>query len=223
VIEPDAFRLLNKLKHLNLDSNELTAETIFPVFSNLANLEHLSLKDNRINSLDGLKAISLPRLQVFDLYGDEVTKLSKQSFSTLPGLVNLDLSYNEITEIEPGAFDGLLNLRVLSLFEIQLKVFYFNVFESAANKLGSPINLKCLCLDFSSIESVQWSPKTTAQVNESTSKKKENKKQEEDEAARLFARCGFRNNLDIKLRSEMPDRSFVDALATRKLIRLSFL
>jgi hypothetical protein len=63
-------------------------------------------------------------------------KNHKKNIATLPGLVNLDLGNNWIEEIEAGAFDGLLNLRVLNH-----KVFYFNVFESVANKFGSPVNL----------------------------------------------------------------------------------
>jgi hypothetical protein len=155
-----------------------------------------------------------------------IKKLSKQTFATLPGLVNLDLSNNRIVEIETGAFDGLLNLRVLNLTDNKITVlilqcFNFNLFEGAVNKLGSPINLMSLFLDTESINSVRWSTETAMLVDEGTLNVKEKKKIEEDEAARLFAKCGFRNKLEITLRSRgIPDRSFVEALAARKLLRL---
>jgi Leucine-rich repeat (LRR) protein len=54
VIEPDAFRLLNKLKYLNLGINSLTAENVFPALAHLVSLEHLSLHCNNIDSLEEL-------------------------------------------------------------------------------------------------------------------------------------------------------------------------
>jgi Leucine-rich repeat (LRR) protein len=219
VIEPNAFRLLNKLKHLILDSNKLKADNSFPAFSHLVNLEHLSLKDNRINSLDGLKAISLPCLRVFDLHDSRVTKLSKQTFATLPGLVNLDLADNKITDIEAGAFDGLANLRVLNLVANNLKDFYFDVFESAANELGSPVNLLNLRLDSESLESVRWSPEMAMLVYEGT--REEKKKQYEDETAKQFAKCGFQNKLNVRLTFlKEHDWIFLDALVHKDLVRL---
>jgi Leucine-rich repeat (LRR) protein len=223
VIEPDAFRHLNKLKHLNLFDNKLTAEKTLLAFAHLANLEHLSLRKNNIDSLEGLKSIHLPRLQDFDLRGCKVTKLSKQTFATLPGLVNLNLGYNEITEIEPGAFDGMSNLRVLNFTDNQLKVFYFNVFDKAVNKIGPPVNLAYLVLDACSIKSVRWSPEKIGLVDESMLKAKEKNLQVEDAAARLFSKCGLRSILDIDLRDKnMNDCSFVVALAARNLVRVTF-
>jgi hypothetical protein len=224
VIEPDAFRLLNKLKHLNLNINMLTAEKAIPAFAYLTHLEHLSLRNNNIDSIEGLKAIRLPFLLVLDLKNNQVTTLSKQTLATLPGLINLDLGKNAITEIEAGAFDGLINLRVLNLDDNNLEAFYFDVFESAANNLGSPINLLNLSINALSINSVRWSSEMTMDVDyQGALKAKKKKKLEADEAARLFAKCGFRNKLDVVLRSKkMPDRSFVDAIAARKLVRLSY-
>jgi Leucine-rich repeat (LRR) protein len=218
VIESDAFHFLLKLKNLNLDSNELTAETIFPAFSNLANLEHLSLQNNKINSLEGLKAIRLPRLLVLKLEYNEIRKLSKQTFATLPGLVNLGLDFNQISEIEAGAFDGLINLRVLSFVQNKLKTFYFNVFERAANKISSPVNLMDLDLVVDSLESVKWSAETAILQDGRSARDKEKKNQEEDEAARLFAKCGFRNKLEVEIFNKEIDWRYMDALAARSLI-----
>jgi Leucine-rich repeat (LRR) protein len=223
VIEPDAFRLLNKLKHLNLERNYLTAERAIPAFAHSTHLEHLSLRMNIIDSLEGLKSVRLPRIRVLDLSYNNVTKLSKQTFATLPGLMNLNLGNNMIMEVETGAFDGLANLRVLSLANNYLRVFYFNVFESAANELGPPVNLLNLSLNGLSLNSVRWSSEMTMDVDESKLNAKEKKKLELDEAARLFAKCGFRNKLVVGLGSKkMQDRSFVDSIAARKLVRLSY-
>jgi Leucine-rich repeat (LRR) protein len=203
-----------------MDRNELTADKCFPAIAHLANLEHLSLEYNKINSLEGLKGIHLPRLKVLKMYGNQVEKLSKQTFATLPGLAYLELGCNEITEIEMGAFDGMVNLRVLSFFDSKLKVFYFNVFEIGANKLGSPVNLIDLKLDADATQSVRWAPDTIELEDESMPKAKKKKQPDEDSAARLFAKCGFRNKLDVRLRRGMPDCNFLDALADR--VRLSF-
>jgi Leucine-rich repeat (LRR) protein len=220
VIESDAFHFLLKLKNLNLDRNELTTDKTFPAFANLGNLEHLSLENNRIDSLEELKALRLPRLLVLNLHDNQIAKLSKQTFVTLPALVNLNLDFNQILDIEAGAFDGLINLRVLSFVQNILKTFYFNVFERAANKLCSPVNLMDLSLYADSIESVKWSPETVMLQDGSSKNEKEKKKQEEDEAARLFAKCGFRNKLNVRfLYMELKSR-FVDAVAARGLIRL---
>jgi Leucine-rich repeat (LRR) protein len=72
MIEPDAFGLLTRLKHLNLCNNFLTAEITFPLFSYLTNLEHLSLQNNRIDSLEGLKSICLTRLRVLNFNSNRV-------------------------------------------------------------------------------------------------------------------------------------------------------
>jgi hypothetical protein len=224
VIEPNAFRLLNKLEYLNLDYNELTAEIIFPAIAHLTNLEQFFLRSNTIDSVEGLRFVRLPRLRVLNLEDSLIEKLSKQTFATLPGLVNLNLGGNGITEIEAGAFDGLLNLRVLNLDHSKLRVFYFDVFESASNKLGSPVNLMQLFFDPDSIISVRWSPEKMGLPDESMSEKEENKKLEADEAARLFAKCGFRNQLYVGLGyfKELNDSSFVNAIAAMDLVCLSY-
>jgi Leucine-rich repeat (LRR) protein len=199
MIETDAFRLLSKLTHLNLDKTFLSAEQAFPAFAYLTSLEQLSLRTNMIYSLEGLKSIYLPRLRVLNLCVGQVTKLSKQTFATLPGLCELIVSYNQIMEIEQGAFDGMVNLRSLDLHDNPLQVFFFNVFESAANKLGPPINLLDLNLDRKSLSEnlVQWSPETMEIVDESMPKAKKIDKHEMDAAVWLFAKCGFRNKLHV--------------------------
>jgi Leucine-rich repeat (LRR) protein len=73
VIEPDTFVHLSNLKHLDLYDNCLTSFPFAWLTNELANLEHLSLNSNQINSLDGLGDIgslspSRPsRLRVLDL------------------------------------------------------------------------------------------------------------------------------------------------------------
>jgi Leucine-rich repeat (LRR) protein len=149
----------------------------------------------------------------------------------MPSLVNLNLEKNYIKEIEAVAFDGLTNLRVLNLADNNFVEFYFNLFESAANNLGSPVNLMSLCLDAESINLLRWSTETAMLVDEgSMLKAKEKKKIEADEAAQLFAKCGFRNRLDVELimpenaaiYKKMSNRSFLEALAARNFVRLSF-
>jgi hypothetical protein len=217
VIEPDAFRLLKELKHLNLNSNKLTAQTAFPAFAHLARLEHLKLRCNMIDSLEGLKAVRLPCLQALDLDMNNVTKLSKQTFATLPGLAMLKLSNNRISEIETGAFDGMFNLRVLYLDDNRLKAFYFYVFESAVNEICSPVNLMTFWLD---APLVRWSPETAALANDGTTRAKN--EPEDDAAARLFAKCSFRNKLNFRFSVGYHtdfDRSFVDAIVASDLVR----
>jgi Leucine-rich repeat (LRR) protein len=223
VIEPDAFRRLNKLWKIDLENNCLIAEETFPAFAHLINLERLYLRSIKIDSLDGLQCIYLPRLRTINLHLGKVTKLSKQTFATLPGLVDLRLVFDSITEIEQSAFDGLINLRVLSLDGSTLQTFYFNVFESGADKLGSPVNLLELYLNV--IESVQWSPETKMlDVDENVPKAMEENNSDADAAVSLFTNLGFRNKLDISFgKHKLHNSSFVSALAARGLIRYRYI
>jgi Leucine-rich repeat (LRR) protein len=224
MIAPDAFCISNKLKYLNLEKNYLTAEKTFPAFARLAYLEHLSLQDNMIDSLEVLKVIYMPRLRVLYLYSNRVAKLAKQTFTNLPGLVNLDLSNNQIEEIEVGAFDGLTNLRVLRLCENKHETFHFNVFESAANKISTPVNLRFLSLNGESIKSVQWSQETMMLMGENKQKANESEMLDAHAAATLFAKCGFRNKLEIRTDSydmiEKPEWCFLNKLELGNFVRL---
>jgi hypothetical protein len=70
-----------------------------------------------------------------------------------------------------------------NFFKSKLKVFYFNVFEIAANKLGSPVNLMDLKLDANTTQSVRWAPDTIELEDESMPKVKKKKQPDEDSAA----------------------------------------
>jgi Leucine-rich repeat (LRR) protein len=146
----------------------------------------------------------------------------------LPGLVNLNLGNNPITEIEAAAFDCLINLRVLKLNYIKLRTFYFNVFESEANEIGPLVNLRYLSLNSSSIELLEWSPETAILEEENMPAAKKKKIQEADAAARLFAKCGFRNKVDIILKrcwnekNKLAESPYLNELALRDLVRLSY-
>jgi hypothetical protein len=136
----------------------------------------------------------------------------------------VDLSENQIEEIEAGAFDGLINLRVLNLDDIKLEVLHMNVFESAANKLCSPINLRFLSLNSSSIKSVQWSPETMKLAGANMRNENIKKKPDVNAAPKLFAKCGFRNKLEIRIGcydiSEKPEWCFLNELELSYMICL---
>jgi Leucine-rich repeat (LRR) protein len=131
-IEPGAFICLTKIKLINMSFNLLEQ---CPSLSELASLEKLNLRSNKIKSVDelfdGMERDAMnTKLRVLDLSENEIASLSADVFSRLASLTCLDLRDNSITAVPNGAFNGLLNLKSLDLANDGIKSIDFSIFDS---------------------------------------------------------------------------------------------
>ena len=101
---------------LNLNYKDIKA--IKPgAFKDMARLEWLlTLKDNRISSIDPYTFQGLNKLQELSLAKNKIQILKSNAFVGLHSLKYIDLRGNRITRIENGAFAGLD-----SLVEVRLR------------------------------------------------------------------------------------------------------
>ena len=82
-------------------------------------INRLSLKDLKINSLEGLSV--LPKnIHTLDLSSNQISIIKSNAFKNLTNLNTLVLTNNQISTIEPNAFEDLTNLRELYLRENQI-------------------------------------------------------------------------------------------------------
>jgi Leucine-rich repeat (LRR) protein len=131
-IEPGAFNVPSKLRHLNLTENLLEK---CPSLNELRNLESLVLYENRINSLYGLfegcEGVNM-NLRLLDLGQNALSSLPDNAFSSLPSLITLNLRINPISRIARGAFTDLVNLRVLDLSYTCFNEIVIDIFSSSS-------------------------------------------------------------------------------------------
>ncbi|XP_014354299.1 transforming growth factor beta activator LRRC32 [Latimeria chalumnae] len=140
-ITAEPLRFYISVQHLDLSSNKI--DFIHPgVFTNMTNLEFLSLANNFLDSyaqlklrfglLPNVRTLDLsgnslftgmaeyfiqeaPSLQNLSLSGNSIVKIAKDTFSGSLCLTYIDLHNNFIMEIEEGAFEVLANLSELNL------------------------------------------------------------------------------------------------------------
>jgi hypothetical protein len=208
LIEPGTFVHLQNLKHLDLSYNCLISFPFACLTNELANLEHLSLFNNEIASLDGLGDIgssltSRPsRLRELGFGCNQLpTVLPCRAFSNFPSLVKLELDNNNIEVIEAGAFEGLGNLRHLKLSFNAFKTFDFGATFFEDGKFGShglkPVNLQLLEL-YNTCPITFQAPET------------------------FKAKCCFRDPVNVHVySSQLEDRSGLDKLIERGVILIN--
>jgi Leucine-rich repeat (LRR) protein len=121
--EQNAFFGLTNLKSLTLSNNQIGNGTFATgVFSNLKNLEYLSLETNGLTTYDGLFD-GLTSLRKLELYDNPVTSLSEKSFRDLTSLRNLQFYRNQVASIGPNTFDYMPSLLYLSASNNKIENF----------------------------------------------------------------------------------------------------
>jgi Leucine-rich repeat (LRR) protein len=120
-LKGSTFSHLKKLKELYLDHNQLrkiTEESFHGLTKDevtLANLDKLSLKKNRIQSISPKAFENLISLSALNLARNKLSVLKMDTFHRLLDLEHLDLHGNRLSEIEDETFYMLKGLRFLSL------------------------------------------------------------------------------------------------------------
>jgi len=114
-------RLPSSVQRLMLDSNnvdKLSADS----FSNLSQLNTLTLMENAIAMIEVDAFRSLSELTHLDLSANKIASLSSGLFASNSQLTTLLLSRNPIRSLDAGAFRGLTQLKSLSLSFVQTTV-----------------------------------------------------------------------------------------------------
>ncbi|XP_044740186.1 leucine-rich repeats and immunoglobulin-like domains protein 1 [Chrysoperla carnea] len=143
-LESGIFDNLSNLQKLKLHSNEIT-QLPTDLLLNLFNLKEFYLSYNKLKTVADDTFKSTPFIQaatyktsdspleLIDLSGSNIEKITAKSFLHLPNLKTLDLHQNQIKDIDPKAFVELKNLQTLHL---------------SVNSFGSKINQ----IDFSNLK-----------------------------------------------------------------------
>jgi Leucine-rich repeat (LRR) protein len=141
-LNPEVFRDMFQLKHLDLSNNEL-ASIITEVFDNLPSLESLNLNKNK------LKFFSkpwIPTLKVLSLRNNEFSYLDPATFSALPELLELDLDNNQLTSIDEKSFEFNPKLKKISLAANKLRSISSKIFMNL-RELDTIDFTKNYCID----------------------------------------------------------------------------
>lgn len=118
---PDGISELSNLRRFVAWENRI--ETLPPVFSGLADLELISLQQNRLAAIHDDALADLPSLDHLGLSHNRLTELSPGLFSDLDEVTSLLLAGNQLERLRNGVFDGLDNLTLLDLSENRLSEF----------------------------------------------------------------------------------------------------
>ncbi|KAG8540435.1 hypothetical protein GDO81_019313 [Engystomops pustulosus] len=122
-----------KLSHLTIEHNllkRLQSCRHWPIFHNL---QSISLRYNRIWSVDNKAFSFAPNLKTLKLNINNIIFLGKQCFSGLKHLTKLRLDNNLITDLYNNSFLGLNNLRTLLLRNNRISVIFEQVFQDLEN------------------------------------------------------------------------------------------
>ncbi|XP_030256607.1 toll-like receptor 13 isoform X2 [Sparus aurata] len=120
VIQPDTFKGLTQLTFLSFDKNKL--RDIDPNwFVPLKNLTRLSLLKNEITELPPKVFSALTQLEQLFLQFNLLKYITKKPFSKLRRLTKLNLSLNIIDFIEEGSFEDLTRLSYVDLSGNRIK------------------------------------------------------------------------------------------------------
>ena len=144
---------LPNLIYLDLSNSSIQQMDNYPLFSHLAKLHYLSLRDNRIKAIYdrcfiGLEVLDnldlsynlinfihphaftgLSHLNELSLQGNKLSNLSSDWFQDMFDIRELDLSQNLLTAIHAKALDSLTNLYSLKLAENKIKTLDLEAFR----------------------------------------------------------------------------------------------
>lgn len=152
---PVGLRRLERLQTLNLNGNKLTSRA-FDVIGQIAQLKELMIADNLIEGTFDLGILPLARLQLLDLHGNSLGRLTSTSVSGLPSLKILNLAGNKLATLPWESLSSLplteLNVSNNQLSGILLpKATAFpelRILDASQNTLeeisGDDIDLPCL-------------------------------------------------------------------------------
>ncbi|XP_064646809.1 leucine-rich repeats and immunoglobulin-like domains protein 1 [Lineus longissimus] len=114
LIDPSAFKGLEKLKKLDLSKNNLS---LIPkeTFKFLQGLQKLRLKFNNMTFIKNDTFTGLNSLITLDMGNNHINEFEYDCFHGLQTVQNLYLNENEMTQIRPGIFRNLPKLILLML------------------------------------------------------------------------------------------------------------
>ena len=124
---------LANLQTLSLSDNRQLTNLPAGIFDELPNLQKLYLNHNRFASLLANIFDELSNLKILELRGNQLTSLPAGIFDELTSLQDLDLGHNQLTNLPDGIFDRLTNSR--------------NEAELSGNPLSIEISLFPLALE----------------------------------------------------------------------------
>lgn len=110
----DLFSDLGNLTWLDLKNNNV----ILPkgIFKPLPKLDVLELGGNNITFLEPGIFRNLTKLRLLNLWGNKLQNLTRSVFSDVPNLENLDLSSNKLVTLPPDVFADLIKLKNINLY-----------------------------------------------------------------------------------------------------------
>jgi len=122
----------SSLVSLKIESSlkELAGE----VFVELANLKHLDLSRNQIESIDQNAFKKMRELKVLNLAYNKLKSFESGTFLDLNHLRLLDLSFNQLSDIEPKLFVYMFHLRELNLNGNQFGAVSPDIFQFIKGK-----------------------------------------------------------------------------------------
>ncbi|KAJ8934355.1 hypothetical protein NQ314_013396 [Rhamnusium bicolor] len=137
-VTKELFNGLSKLEKLSFSLFRIELEDDF--LENLPNLIQLYLDNNEIHQLENNMFYYTPRLRILHLsrnlishqlhlWRNELTSLSKYSFTGLRQLKSLELSSNKINSLDEDTFAELIELVNISLRSNNLNVITSNIFK----------------------------------------------------------------------------------------------
>ncbi|VVC30144.1 Hypothetical protein CINCED_3A012200 [Cinara cedri] len=100
------YLISNSLRNLYLDYNRI-AKVYSSDFSNLTNLEVLSMTENGMKTVASKAFFNLTSLQILYLSDNNIEKLSSEQFSTLPKLRVLSLARNRLNRLSFGVLSDM--------------------------------------------------------------------------------------------------------------------
>ncbi|KAJ0061257.1 hypothetical protein NL108_013927 [Boleophthalmus pectinirostris] len=119
-IAPHAFRDLENLRALHLDSNRLTRITS-DTFSGMSKLHHLILNNNQLTDIHIGAFNDLTALEELDLSYNNLESIPWIAIQRMSSLHTLNLDHNMLSYIPEGTFSGLLKLKRLDVTSNKLQ------------------------------------------------------------------------------------------------------
>ncbi|KAK1159172.1 hypothetical protein AOXY_G21781 [Acipenser oxyrinchus oxyrinchus] len=142
---------LTGVKTLSLNGTRISTPGLFPVIESFANsLEVLHLNDLHVDTVGNIiknVCLSLPKLQILSLRGDNLSTLQDRLFECCSLVYHLDLSDNQLKSVSDFSFRGMDSLGVLYLSHNQL--------VAVPNATQSISNLEYLDFSYNLIDHLQ--------------------------------------------------------------------